>query len=102
VILIQILLPLYDNSGKRVPRARFERTAEELARKFGGLTAYTRAPAKGLWRKPGAKTAHDDIVIYEVMSPRLAAKWWRQYRRRLEWEFRQHEIIIRAQQFRQL
>ncbi len=46
--LVQILLPLYDKRGRRIARSRFRKTAAELAREFGGVTAYSRAPAEGL------------------------------------------------------
>jgi hypothetical protein len=95
--LIQILLPLYDNDSRRIPRTRFEQTAFELSERFGGLTAYTRAPAAGLWKKSRKQVDRDDIVIYEVMSPRMQRVWWRTYRRTLEKRFRQKEVIIRAQ-----
>ena len=60
--LVQLLLPLYDGQGRRIPRARFEELAAELTRRHGGLTAYVRTPATGLWlrmskpsRRPGAR-----------------------------------------------
>jgi hypothetical protein len=45
--LIQILLPLYDNAGAPLPRELYDDVREELTRRFGGLTAFTRAPAEG-------------------------------------------------------
>jgi hypothetical protein len=94
--LIQILLPVYDNDGKPFARAFHRRVQKELTTQFGGLTAYSRAPADGLWRK-GKTTKHDDIVVYEVMAEKRNAKWWQAYRVKLEKRFRQEEIIIRAQ-----
>jgi hypothetical protein len=49
--LVQIFLPLYDNSGRSIPRGYFESTATKLSQRFGGLTAFTRAPATGVWKK---------------------------------------------------
>ena len=95
--LIQILLPLYDNAGAPLPRELFSRVREELAGAFGGLTAFTRAPAEGLW-KDGGETARDDIVIFEVMTDALDEGWWRSYRGELERRFRQEEILVRAQE----
>ncbi|HEX2725969.1 MAG TPA: hypothetical protein VHN20_09140 [Beijerinckiaceae bacterium] len=94
--LIQLLLPLYDNDGAALPRALFDKVREELSGRFGGLTAFTRAPAEGHWRAEG-ETRRDDIVIFEVMTERLDRDWWRGYRRELERSFRQEEIVIRAQ-----
>jgi len=70
--LMQILLPLRDNRGKRLPRALFDKLLEELSEKFGGVTAYTRSPAEGQWMK-GARTKNDDIIVVEVMVEKLDA-----------------------------
>jgi hypothetical protein len=101
VHLIQILLPLYDNAGAPLRRELFAKVREELAAAFGGLTAFTRAPAEGLWTT-GGETARDDIVIFEVMAERLDESWWRAYRAELERRFRQDEIVVRAQETRLL
>jgi hypothetical protein len=45
--LMQILLPVYDNVGQRFSTDYYNQV--RLADMFGGLTAYTRAPAEGLW-----------------------------------------------------
>ena len=95
--LIQILLPLYDNAGEALPAELFSEVRQQLADRFGGLTAYSRAPAQGLWKDEG-ETHHDDIVVFEVMAAQLDAGWWGEYRRNLEAKFRQREIIIRAQE----
>ena len=76
--LIQILLPLYDNEGHEFPQVEFRRVSSELAHRFGGLTAFTRAPAEGVWResmKPNP--THDDIVVFEVMVDDLDRAWWK-------------------------
>ena len=99
--LIQILLPLYDNAGAALPRALFGQVREELTETFGGLTAFTRAPAEGHWREEG-ETTRDDIVVFEVMAERLDEGWWRAYRSKLEQRFRQDVIVIRAQETRLL
>lgn len=94
--LVQILLPLYDNEQHPFPRHYYTKVGEILAEKFGGLTAYNRAPAEGLWKEGGDRTHRDDIVVYEVMTPRLNRAWWKRCRRELESLFRQQEIVIRA------
>jgi hypothetical protein len=95
--LVQLLLPLYDNEGNDFPRAQFEQVARELTTRFGGLTAYTRAPAEGRWRDGGDGTTRDEIIIYEVMTYPLDPGWWRDYRAELERRFAQDQILIRAQ-----
>lgn len=95
--LVQLLLPLLDNDGSEFPRAQFEQVARELTARFGGLTAYTRAPAEGRWRDGGDETTHDEIIVYEVMTYPLDPGWWRDYRGELERRFAQDRIVIRAQ-----
>ena len=83
--LVQLLLPLYDGRGRRIPRVRFAELAEELTLRHGGLTAYVRTPATGLWRpRRGGRIHRDDVVIYEVMVKTLQPSWWAALRRRLE------------------
>jgi hypothetical protein len=42
--LVQILLPVYDNEGKPLLHETFGSLREELAGRFGGLTAFTQSP----------------------------------------------------------
>ena len=95
--LVQILLPLYDNDGRRQPDALFHRVRQELVDRFGGLTAYSRAPAKGLWQDESGSTTPDEIIVHEVMAEQIDVGWWREYWEGLERDFRQEEIVIRAQ-----
>jgi hypothetical protein len=94
--LVQILLPAYDNKGGPFPRRLHDDVRRHLTDRFGGLTAYTRAPAKGAW-KQGHKTVRDDILVLEVMTLRLQRRWWRSYRRELERRFKQNTIVVRSQ-----
>ena len=94
--LVQILLPVRDNHGRRFHRALYSDIHRILIRRFGGLTAYTRSPARGLWQS-GGSTKRDDVVVFEVMIKELDRTWWKNYRRDLERKFRQDEIVIRAQ-----
>jgi hypothetical protein len=93
--LVEILLPLNDNSGRPFGAEKFAAVREHLTEWFGGLTAFTRSPAQGTTRG-GGRTVHDEIVVFEVMTETLDASWWRSYRRQLEREFRQDEIVVRA------
>jgi hypothetical protein len=95
--LVQLLLPLFDNDGVRLPEDAFIRVRTELTDRFGGLTAYTRAPASGLWQDDDTgRTSRDDIVVYEVMVAEFDRDWWKGYRSVLERTFRQKELIFRA------
>jgi hypothetical protein len=97
--LIEILLPVRDNQGTAFPRSHFDRVRDELAQRFGGVTAFLRSPAEGVWKddgpgRPGA--IHDDVVIYEVMAAQLDRDWWQAYRKDLAARFAQDELVVRA------
>jgi hypothetical protein len=100
--LVQILLPLNDNDGHALPRDLFETVAHDLTERFGGVTAYTRAPADGRWRDEGRDTNSDEVVVVEVMVETMDEGWWRSYRTSLEAVFRQKQIIVRSQIIRVL
>ena len=94
--LVQILLPLYDNEGHAFEAREYVELRGELADRFGGVTAYTRAPARGVWKDDAGATTRDDIVIFEVMTDTLDRKWWTEFRQALERRFRQESLIVRA------
>lgn len=93
--LIQMLLPLKDNEGRRFPRNDFDRVRQELIDRLGGATAFLQAPAEGAWKDEG-EVAQDDVVLIEVMTEKLDHDWWGQYREELKRRFKQEELIIRA------
>ena len=94
--LVQILLPLYDNEGHEFEVREYVQLRGELADRFGGVTAYTRAPARGVWEDVAGETSRDDIVIFEVMIDTLDRAWWTEFRHTLERRFRQESLIVRA------
>jgi hypothetical protein len=100
--LIQILLPLSDNDGHPYNRELFRMVAAELTDQFGGLTAHTRVPAEGLWKNGSSRTDREEIIIFDVMTEKLAKRWWTKYRRGLEKRFRQEQVIVRSQEIRLL
>ena len=100
--LVQLLLPLFDNAGKAFPAEHYTIVRDELTERFGGLTAYSRVPAQGLWHDASGPTRRDDIVVYEVMTDALDRNWWRGYRRALEKRFAQDELVIRSQEVERL
>jgi hypothetical protein len=99
--LVEILLPLYDNEGRRFAAEEFDRVQRELAEHFGGVTAFRRSPAEGVW-KDGGEESRDRVVVFEVMADSLEREWWRDYRAELERRFRQEKIVIRATEFEEL
>ena len=96
--IIEILLPLFDNDGVRFGPEPFVQVREELIAHFGGLTAFTRAPAEGTWQPEPGERSRDEIVIFEVMADWLDRGWWRTYRKTLEARFRQDVIVVRARE----
>ena len=101
MFLVEILLPLYDNEGRRFGAGEYDRVSEELAARFGGVTAFRRSPAEGVWRE-GGEESRDRVVVFEVMVEELDRAWWREYRGGLERRFRQEKIIVRATEFEEL
>jgi hypothetical protein len=93
--LIQILLPTHHRDGSDVGTEPFARVRDELAERFGGVTAYTRSPATGLW-KTGTEVERDQVVMVEVVVEVFDRDWWARYRESLEDRFGQEEVHARA------
>jgi len=89
--LVQLLLPMTPQSSK----SSFEGILQELTEMFGGATAFLNSPADGLWKDSGQEE-RDRIVTVEVMVENLDRGWWSEYRQRLERDFEQQEIVVRA------
>lgn len=100
--LIQLLLPLYDNEKKSFPSQHFDEIRLQLAERFGGVTAFIRSPAVGLWKEGDIEVSRDDVVMLEVMTAELDERWWTNYRKQLEQKFRQDDLVIRALDARKL
>src|SRR5512132_2990872 len=94
--LVQALLPLVDDKGQRFGEPVFEAVRRELTQRFGGVTAFMRSPAVGLWKKPSGGIDRDEVVTVEVMVETLDRDWWRTYRDELAHTFRQKELVVRA------
>jgi hypothetical protein len=100
--VVQLLLPLFDNDGRAFPKGAYREVRDELVGRFGGLTAYTRAPASGLWHEDEGQTVRDELIVYEVMCDALDADWWRGYRATLEARFAQDSLVMRAHEIQLL
>ncbi len=94
--LIQLLLPLSDNDGKPFAKARFDAVRAELIAQFGGVTAYVRSPAVGAWDTGDGSVSRDDVILFEVMIDGLDQAWWAAFRERMERDFQQEAILLRA------
>lgn len=99
--LVQILLPLADNNGDAFPEPVLRGFQQELVDRFGGLTAYERSPAKGVWRQDG-RHRKDEVVVVEVMTDDPDDDWWRRFRGRVEQKLKQEKLIVRAIPFEEL
>jgi len=102
VFLVEFLLPVFDNHGVHFPKEEFDRVRRELTDHFGGVTAFMRSPAMGLWEDEDGVVRPDDLVGFEVMTESLDREWWRDYREQLTQRFRQQEIVLRAISFERL
>lgn len=94
--LVQVLLPLRMRDGAEVPAERFAEVRDELTQRFGGVTAYSRSPATGLWKRTEAEVERDQVIMIEVVVDMFDREWWSQYRDQLAQRFDQDEIHARA------
>lgn len=94
--LIQLLLPLHDNHQRAFPVTYFNRVREDLTNHFGGVTAFVRSPAVGLWKEDSDEINRDEVVMFEVLTEQLDQQWWASYRKELQEQFRQEELLIWA------
>jgi hypothetical protein len=102
MFLVQLLLPLYDNAGRRLPHELFAQLRNELTERYGGVTAFFRSPAQGTWKEESGAVDVDEIVMCEVMVQVLDRVWWAAYRKALEERFAQRELIVRAVELQRL
>jgi hypothetical protein len=100
--LVQLLLPLRDAEGLAYPRDHFDDLVGLLTDRFGGVTAYTRAPATGLWEDESGERVRDQVVVYEVMVDAVDPVWWAELRQELERRFAQDQLVVRAHEIRRL
>jgi hypothetical protein len=94
-VLVQIVLPLTDNDGRRFADAVLRGIQEELCDRFGGVTAYNRAPAEGVWQGGGTRQK-EDVITVEVMADEIDRDWWSDFRKRTENLLGQDELVVRA------
>ena len=94
--LVQVLLPTHRRNGTCVASEEFARVRMELTERFGGVTAYSRSPATGLWKRDDEETERDQVIMIEVVVEVFDREWWRHYREQLETRFGQEEVLARA------
>jgi hypothetical protein len=96
MVLIQLLLPTNSPHDVGDGPTALTKTREDLAARFSGLTAYTRAPAVGLWTSPEGHSEKDDVVMVEVVADRFDREWWGAFVETLRERFEQEAIHVRA------
>jgi len=94
--LVQILLPIHARDGSPLPNEMFARVRAELTDAFGGVTAYSRSPATGLWKRDDEAIERDQVIMVEVVVDVFDREWWAAYREQLEQRFGQEEVHARA------
>jgi hypothetical protein len=101
--LVEVFMPVRLKTGIPVPQEEFLRLRGLLVETFGGLTEFSRVPARGLWKnETQTNPESDDIVVYEVMAETLDRSWWRLLREHLEERLGQDWIVVRAHEIEQL
>jgi len=93
--LVELFVPLERGDGSPIGPSEIQELVRRLAERFGGATAFSRAPADGLW-KAGTALSHDRIVIVEVMVDQLDREWWTALKRELERDLQQDELVVRC------
>ena len=94
--LVQLLLPIHARDGTALPNEMFARVRTELTERFGGVTAYSRSPATGLWKRDDEAIERDQVIMVEVVVDVFDRDWWRAYREQLEVRFGQEEVLARV------
>ena len=90
--ITQILLPKYDNFGRRFERSRFAAFHARMIRKFGGWTR--KGQAEGAWLSPSGRLFTDEHWVYEIGHSRKDLTFWLAEKEQLKDEFDQDDIWI--------
>ena len=80
-------MPVFDQDDKAFSAEIYAPMIKELTDIFGGITTYTRTPARGLWKEDNAQVVKDDIIVYEVMTEEVESLWWKDYKEQLRIKF---------------
>jgi len=97
---VELFLPVAEDQ-QGTGRTLVEELKRRLTEQYGGVTAYARAPAEGLWAERGA-ISEDRIVVLEVMVDEPDLDGWAELKRELEARLGQKDILVRATSTRRL
>lgn len=95
-MLVELFLPLRDGNGNVFPEKLYAEVRDELTAKFGGLTEYSRNPAKGFWKPDEGKAEKDELLVFEVMCAEIDPEFWDKLKERLLKIFKQESLLIRC------
>jgi hypothetical protein len=90
--ITQVLLPMFDNRGRRFPPASYQPFHERMVERFDGWTQ--KQKALGVWQSPGGIRYKDKHLVYEIAHKTRNLGFWRAEKERLKREFEQEEIWI--------
>jgi hypothetical protein len=96
MVLIQLLLPVTTATSDPDADERVRQTRRELVDAFGGITAYLRTPAQGVWTSPQGDRESDAVVMVEIVTGHFDRTWWQPYAAALAARFDQEVIHVRA------
>ena len=96
MVLIQLLLPVSVSPSGAEEDDRVRVTHRELVDAFGGVTAYLRTPAQGVWTAPDGARERDSVVMVEIVTERFDRAWWSEYAGSLARRYQQEEMHVRA------
>ncbi len=71
MVLIQLLLPRFDNDGKAFPNEHFRQVRQQLLDRFSGLTCYSRTRPKVIGR-----TTHREPIAMKSLSSKSCHSNW--------------------------
>ena len=94
--LFQIFLPLYNVEGEAFSKDLFDDFSKQFSEQFGGITAFSRSPVTGIWKKDGNDSEKDTLIIYEVIADHYDKQYWSATKSVLKHKFSQDEILIRC------
>lgn len=95
-----MLLPVARGAHGNASATTLRDVTRELGHTFGGLTAYSRAPAQGRWRHDGGGEERDDLVVVEGMVERVEPESWSSFRSRWAAGLGQDELVVRCWEIR--
>lgn len=90
----ELYVPLFTESGRKVPAGNLTALKKRLTDRFGGLTYFPQRNV-GLW-KVGGHVFRDRIVILRVLadSTNDSLAFWRGLKKHVEAQWRQETVLI--------